>query len=275
MKPRILTNSHESSFIVSGGGSRTVVLSPFSSARQQRRGDVYVVIDASTDPAVRRKFDEKIGRGMIREMSHVDVAHVKTANAVLASNTGFTNLSDAAPMTSAFCTPNLLAGVVQGLVPSSVATQPVEKIAEQSNNPLYVPLTQSGADPFVAAPSTSPIAGPSTQVEVDDKPLPDPRTCYRWENQAWKRSTIQTLNVGDIFKLREDDGSYVKNENGGYEHVCTAAPSLVTNKAGQCVWGVEAEAHATVKDKKPADKPAVASAPPLVRKNVRGRRSKV
>lgn len=67
-----------------------------------------------------------------------------------------------------------------------------------------------------------------------------------WNNSEWVETQMKDLNVGDIFKMNDPDGTPVIDDNMFSAWVVTEEPKYITNEHGVETWGVEADPYPMV-----------------------------
>lgn len=283
MQPRILVStSKETSFLFYTGEGRSFPLHPLPSARFERRGEVYAVVETAAD---RRWSNERIRRGYLREIKAAEIAGVRASNVMLVTDTATKALSAEQPFRSPYCTPTFLAVNYADMgfeVPADADADAADESAGRTD------ADQSDADgdgdvsaakpaasvpkPSVLDDATSPeaVAAANARAQADGD-AKDEFTVYRWDKQAWLVTPMGEIKPKDAVKLRYSDGSYVwdKQRKSG-EFVCVRAAYIKTRPDGSRVRTIDVVVRDPVRPSRAtppgARKTQTTTAPPARRK---------
>lgn len=271
MQPRILINPGDSSFTFYGPNNRSFVLAPFSMARSERRGEVFAVIDTTTKPENRRWADERVARRILKVAAPVDLALVKAANVMVLRDDSSGPLSTSAPVASPYAGTPLLRANFPDLVPDakSAVTEPAGAAGGGAAAAVPPPRADVPAPGSHATPGTAEIPSQPATTITSEATAKDRRNFYAWRNQAYRRTPINELTVGDRIKIREHSGEYVKDAQGHDEFTVVKGPYTKDS-----VLTVDTEPYVRPERERRAEGPTSAPPIPATRKPERRSRSR-
>lgn len=264
--PRVYVNPGDTSFTVYCPKSRSFVLSAFNTARYQRRGDFYAMIDLTTDRTARRWIDERVARRILKVSQLADLVTLRACNVMLVTDDGIEPMSDAAPISSPYCTADFLRsrGLLPPAEPKSESTEPSNEGGDDDEEPAAPPARD------VPASAQRP-ARPAADDEFEERRAAQPnlRSFYAWRDQSYKLIPVNEVIVGDRIKIREPDGTYVRDEQNNVEFVVTGAPKMVDGQ-----WQVETEAYVAPERQRRTPGPTSVPPIPVARRPERASRSR-